>query len=180
MKKWLYTLLATSLLSTNVIATEVGFYAGGGMAFEAVPKNSQDWEMGLGLVLRGGMTLDALMEGFAAEIEMTKSLVDPKVDYKGNDDRDRINVTTLATYAVYRIPVTKLIYVKPRFGVIFPNLGGAEIDYTNDSIVNSRNITFSSGIGAGYTVMDHLDIYVDYTVIGENITNYAAGAEYHF
>jgi len=181
MKKLTSALLATVVLSSGAAATEVGFYAGGGVAFEAVPKNSQNWEMGLGLVLRGGMTLDAVLEGFGAEVELTKSIVDPKVDYKGaNNGRDKINVTTLATYAVYRIPVTNEIYVKPRFGLIFPNLGGAETEWSNDAIVNSRDVTFSSGIGAGFTVMDHLDVYIDYTVIGENITNYGAGVEYHF
>jgi len=182
MNKLTSALLATAILSSGVAATEVGFYAGGGVAFEAVPKNSyQDWEMGLGLVLRGGMTLDAVLEGFGAEVELTKSLVDPKAKYKDfNNGRDKINVTTLATYAVYRIPVTEQIYIKPRFGIIFPNLGGAEYEGTSDGVVNSRDVTFSSGIGGGFTVMDHLDVYVDYTVIGESITNYGAGVEYHF
>jgi hypothetical protein len=180
MKKLTSALLATAVLSSGVMATEVGFYAGGGLAFEAVPSNA-DWEMGLGVVIRGGMTLDAVLENFGAEVELTKSVVDPKVNYKDfNNGRDRVNVTTLATYAVYRIPVTEVIYVKPRFGIIFPNLGGAEVEGTGDNVVNSRDVTFSSGIGAGFTVMDHLDIYVDYTVIGESITNYGAGVEYHF
>ena len=168
MKKLTKTLLATALISTSAMAAEVGFYAGGGLAFEAVPK-IDNLKMGLGVVLRGGMTLDSVLEGFATEVELTKSMVDPKYDY--GFGTDKINVMTLAAYAVYRIPVTDKIYVKPRFGVIFPNLG----DDTN-----SRDITFSSGIGGGFTVMDHLDVYVDYTVIGETITNYAAGVEYHF
>ena len=179
MKKLTSALLATAVLSSGAMATEVGFYAGGGIAFEAVPSNSQDWEMGLGIVLRGGMTLDAVLEGFGAEVELTKSIVDPKA-YIGNAGRDKINVTTLATYAVYRIPVTDQIYVKPRFGIIFPNLGGEDYVWSNDSVVNSRDVTFSSGIGGGFTVMDHLDVYIDYTVIGESITNYGAGIEYHF
>ncbi len=180
MNKLTSALLATVVLSSGVMATEVGFYAGGGVAFEAVPKNSfQDWEMGLAVVLRGGMTLDALLEGFGAEVELTKSVVDPKA-YIGNSGRDKINVTTIASYAVYRIPVTEQIYVKPRFGIIFPNLGGENYVGSSDSVVNSRDVTFSSGIGGGFTVMDHLDVYVDYTVIGESITNYGAGVEYHF
>ena len=177
MKKLTKALLATVLITNAVVAAEVGFYAGGGIAFEAVPKDN--WKMGLGLVLRGGMTLDSVLEGFAAELELTKSIVDPKVDFEGGSDKDKVNVTTLATYAVYRIPITDKIYVKPRFGIIFPNLGGEEYWNGND-IVNSRDITFSSGIGGGFTVMEHLDVYIDYTVIGESITNYGAGVEYHF
>jgi len=182
MKKFTTALLATAVLSSGVAATEVGFYAGGGLAFEAVPKKDSslnDWKMGMAVVLRGGMTLDAVLEGFAAEVELTKSVIDPKA-YIGHGSRDNINVTTLATYAVYRIPVTNEIYVKPRFGIIFPNLGGEEYVGTSTGVVNSRDVTFSSGIGAGFTVMEHFDVYVDYTVIGESITNYAAGVEYHF
>ena len=180
MKKLTSALLATVVLSSGAMATDVGFYAGGGLAFEAVPNNGQDWKMGLGVVLRGGMTLDSVLEGLGAEVELSKSVIDPQVDYKGaNNGRDKVNVTTFATYAVYRIQVIDQFYVKPRFGLIFPNLGGAEY-WSGDTVVNSRDVTFSSGIGAGYTVMDHLDVYVDYTVIGESITNYGAGVEYHF
>ncbi len=166
MKKFTSALLATAVLSSGVMAAEVGFYAGGGLAFEAVPK-VDDLKMGLGLTLRGGMTLDSVIENFAVEAEFTKSLVDPKYTNPNND----IDVTTLAAYAVYRIPVTEMFYIKPRFGVIFPNL--------SDDI-NSRDITFSSGVGGGMTVMDHLDVYIDYTVLGEGVTNYGAGVEYHF
>lgn len=171
MKKLTKTLLATALLSSGAMATEVGFYAGGGLALEAVP-DAADWKMGAGVVLRGGITLDAVLQNFAAEVEITKSVIDPKLSFKGNASRDNVNVTTLAAYAVYRIPVVDRFYVKPRFGVIFPNLG--------DDVVNSRDITFSSGIGAGYEVIDHLDVYIDYTVLGESITNYGAGVEWHF
>jgi len=178
MKKFTKALLATAVLSSSAMATEVGFYAGGGFAVEAVP-STNDWKMGAGIVLRGGMTFDSLLEHFAAEVELTKSIVDPKVNYDGITGRDKVNVTTFAAYAVYRIPVVEKFYVKPRFGVILPNLGGTK-DWNGDYVVNSRNVTFSSGIGAGYQVMDHLDIYMDYTVLGEAITNYGAGVEWHF
>jgi len=178
MKKFTKALLATAVLSNAAMATEVGFYAGGGFALEAVP-NYGDWKAGAGVVLRGGMTFDSVLEHFGAEVELTKSIVDPKVNKDGIAGRDKVNVTTFAAYAVYRIPVVDKFYVKPRFGVILPNLGGAK--YANgDYVVNSRNVTFSSGIGVGYQVMDHLDIYMDYTVLGEAVTNYAAGVEWHF
>lgn len=168
MRKLSKSLLATALLSSAVMATEVGFYAGGGLALEAVPANA-NLHMGLGAVVRGGMTLDSVLENFGIEAELTKSVIDPKMDWPTGDVK--INVTSMAAYAVYRIPVVKKLYVKPRFGLILPNLGDE---------INSRDITFSSGIGAGYTVMDHLDVYVDYTVLGETITNYGAGVEFHF
>ena len=169
MKTLTKSLLASVALSSSLMATDVGFYAGGGLAFEAVP-DVNNLKMGLGIVMRGGMTLDALLENFAVEAELTKSLLDPKFERTGADDK--INVTTLATYAVYRINVVDDFYVKPRFGIIFPNLG--------DDFVNSRDVTFSSGIGGGYSVMENLDVYIDYTVLGEGVTNYGAGVEYHF
>lgn len=172
MKKLTKAFLAAAVLSSSLMATEVGFYAGGGLALEAVP-DSGDWKMGAGFVLRGGLTLDAVLKNFAVEAELTKSIIDPKVDFKGvNDGRDNVNVATLAVYAVYRIPIVDKFYVKPRFGMILPNLG--------DDVVNSRDVTFSSGIGAGYTIIDHMDVYMDYTVLGESITNYGAGVEWHF
>ncbi len=169
MKKTTKALLATAMLSSSLMAAEVGFYAGGGLALEAVP-DVKNLKMGVGAVIRGGMTLDSVLENFAVEVELTKSIIDPKFDVTGGDTK--FNVTTLGTYAVYRIPVGNKFYVKPRFGIIFPNLG--------DDFVNSRDVTFSSGIGGGYTVMDHLDVYIDYTVLGESVTNYGAGVEYHF
>ncbi|MEN8146485.1 MAG: outer membrane beta-barrel protein [Campylobacterota bacterium] len=181
MKKLTTALLATAVLSSGVMATEVGFYAGGGAAFEAVPDNAGNYKRGMAAVIRGGMTFDALLENFAAEVELTKSVIDPEVNQFNGvfTSQQNFDVTTLATYAVYRIPVGGKFYVKPRFGIIFPNLGGAEY-WNGDSIVNSRDVTFSSGIGGGFSVLESLDIYIDYTVIGENITNYGAGVEYHF
>jgi hypothetical protein len=171
LKKLTKAFLAAAVLSSSLMATEVGFYAGGGLALEAVPDYG-DWKMGSGLVLRGGLTLDAVLKNFAAEVELTKSIIDPKVDFKNGTGTDNVNVATLAVYAVYRIPIVDKFYIKPRFGLILPNLG--------DDVVNSRDVTFSSGIGAGYTIIDHMDIYMDYTVLGESITNYGAGIEWHF
>jgi hypothetical protein len=171
LKKLTKVFLAAAVLSSSLMATEVGFYAGGGLALEAVPDYG-DWKMGSGLVLRGGLTLDAVLKNFAAEVELTKSIIDPKVDFKNGTGTDNVNVATLAVYAVYRIPIVDKFYIKPRFGLILPNLG--------DDVVNSRDVTFSSGIGAGYTIIDHMDIYMDYTVLGESITNYGAGIEWHF
>jgi len=162
MKKFTQSLLMASLLSVGASAAEVGFYAGGGIALEMVPK---DVDMGAALVIRGGMTLDSVFENFAVEAELSKSIVDPKyVSIKQN-------VTTFATYAVYRIDINEKIYVKPRFGLALPNVG----DDTN-----SRNIAFSAGVGGAYTVMDHMDVYVDYTIISEGISNFGGGVEWHF
>ena len=185
MKKLAVTLLTTVALGSTLFAGEgMSFYGGGGLAIEAVP-DIDNQSMGTAIVLRGGMDLPMVLEGFGAEVELTKSVLDPSyedsecsvyafgtcVGYK-TVDYDT-NVMTLGAYAVYTIPLGEKFYVKPRFGIILPNLG-------DDKSANSRDITFSSGIGGGFKVMEQMNIYVDYTVIGEFVTNYGAGVEYHF
>lgn len=171
MKKLAATLLTTVALTSALTAAEgMSFYGGGGLAIEAVPDYS-GVSMGTAIVLRGGMNLPMVLEGFGAEAELTKSVINPEYDY-GWASSD-VSVLTLAAYAVYTIPLGEKFYVKPRFGIILPNLG-------DDQSVNSRDITFSSGIGGGFKVMKNMNIYVDYTVLGEFVTNYGAGVEYHF
>ena len=157
--------LASATLVTTMAMADVSFYAGGGFAYEAVP-DTHGTSAGMGVVLRGGINLDNVLKNFAAEAEMTRSVIDPEF---GNVDQD---ILTMAAYAVYSIDIGEKFYVKPRFGLIFPNLG--------DNVVNSRNVTFSSGIGGGYRIIDSMNMYVDYTILGEGITNYGAGIEYHF
>lgn len=157
--------LASVLMIGTVAMADISFYAGGGLAYEAVPDVSGT-EAGMGVVLRGGINLGDVLKNFAAEAEITKSLIDPEF---GNRDQD---ILTMAAYAVYNINIGEKFYVKPRFGVVFPNLG--------DDVVNSRDVTFSSSIGGGYRIIESMNMYVDYTVLGEGITNYGAGIEYRF
>ena len=182
MKNLVKALVMTATIGASLMASEgLEFYAGGGLAIEAVP-NQDGLSMGTALVLRGGMNLNQVLEGFAVEAELSKSVIHPEYSFVGSGSK-KINVLTMAGYAVYRIKIMDNLYVKPRFGLILPNLGDNNKDVYgggDNGWVNSRDITFSSGIGAGYTVMEHLDVYVDYTVMGESVTNYGAGVEWHF
>lgn len=193
MKKLAATLLTTAALTSALMAAEgMSFYGGGGLAIEAVPdsfdkNDNATLSMGTAIVLRGGMNLPMLLEGFGAEVELTKSVINPEYEYTYTDydysgylpvsstrtEKHDISIMTFAAYAVYTIPLGDKFYVKPRFGIILPNLG-------DEKSANSRDITFSSGIGGGFKVMEQMNIYVDYTVIGEFVTNYGAGVEYHF
>jgi len=183
MKKLAVTLLTTAALTSALVAEGMSFYAGGGLAIEAVP-DYDGLSMGTAIVLRGGMNLPMVLEGFGTEVELTKSVVDPSEENSKCNGYDffggctsysatDVSILTLGAYAVYTIPLGEKFYVKPRFGIILPNLG-------DDKSANSRDITFSSGIGGGFKVMEQMNIYVDYTVIGEFVTNYGAGVEYHF
>ncbi|RLA76953.1 MAG: hypothetical protein DRG78_18100, partial [Epsilonproteobacteria bacterium] len=104
MKKITKSLGALALVATMGMA-QPSFYAGGGLAFESLPDGADN---GVGIVLRGGATLDSILKNFGVEAELTKSVADPKM---GTD----LNVLTLASYAVYNIKI-KRFYVKPRFG----------------------------------------------------------------
>lgn len=166
MKKTVKLLSIMALFASLSMANDSNIYAGGGLAYESLPDYS-DKSSGIGIVLRGGMKLDKVFEHFATEVEISKSLVDPKI---GNNTYD---VTTLATYAVYTIDINDKFYVKPRFGIILPNLGSSDF-------VNSRDIGFASGLGGGFHFDDKMDIYFDYTILGEGVTNWGSGVEYHF
>ena len=172
MNKLTKLLTATALCAT--MASAGGFYAGGGLAYESIPdyKVGGDTAGGIGIVLRGGMDLPNVKKNFGVEAEITKSIIDPKV--AGNSG----SVLTMAGYAVYTINITKQLYAKPRFGMIFPNLGGTY--YSDADVVNSRDIGFTSGIGGGFRLNRHMNIYFDYTILGEGITNWGSGVEYHF
>ncbi len=167
MNKKIWILLTTLMMTTAVNAETSDFYIGGGLGYEAVPDIS-GIDGGAALILRGGMKFDQLLQNFSAEVEITKSVLDPEY---GNDKQ---NVLTLATYAAYTINVNDSgFYVRPRFGIILPNLGDSES-------VHTRDIGFSSGVNGLYKFNDNWGAYVDFTYQGEFINLYSAGVEYNF
>lgn len=166
------TLLALSLLASVSFAAEQStsqkFYAGAGLGIMATDDNG---DAGLGLSLKAGTYLDKVLKGMGIQAELNKSLSDPEHDNNRNFDRD-INVMTFALYTSYDILIPNSDFtLRPRIGVILPNL--------NDDI-DSRDLILSSGFGALYNLQDNLRLYVDYTVLGEQISNYSAGVEFTF
>lgn len=160
-------LLSSTLYSADSDNGLSGAYVGVGLAIEAVPKHADEY--GVGLVLKGGMALPQLFEGLGAEVELTKSLSDPE-DGAGHG----VSILTLAGYVTYDITIPDSPFsVRPRAGIILPNLGD------NES-VNSRDFGFSLGVAGVYALNEQLNAYVDYTVLGEYITNYTAGIELKF
>lgn len=142
-----------------------GFYVGSALVVEAVPKHEDN---GVGLLIKAGKKLDAVMKNLGVEAEMTASLMDPEFNGKKAD------ILTLATYVTYDIEVPKIpLTVRPRFGVIAPNLGD------NES-VHSRNLGLSTGLLAAYRITPHVSLFIDYTNLGEKVNNYGLGAEFNF
>ena len=168
MKKILISMLVlTSIICAEDTATDdQGLYAGVGLGIMATDDNG---DAGLGLSLRAGVKLDNALKGFGLQVELNKSLVDPE---RGRNNNNDIDVMTLATYATFDIAIPdSKVTLRPKIGAILPNL--------NDDI-DSRDIILSSGFGVTYSVEKNVRLYVDYTVLGEKISNYSAGVEITF
>ena len=166
MKKILIALaIFTSIVcAEDIVTDDQGLYAGAGLGIMATDDNG---DAGVGLSLRAGVKLDNALKGFGLQVELNKSLVDPE----RHNNRD-IDVMTLATYATFDISIPdSKVTLRPKIGAILPNL--------NDDI-DSRNLILSSGFGLTYQIEKSVRLYADYTVLGEKISNYAAGVEVTF
>ncbi len=156
------TILAGIVLLSTTLAAEIKPYAGAGFGFMAVPDYPGS-ENGLGLTLKAGAT------GFVDEMPEVGALFELNKSLTGLNDGDAL---TFGVYASYDILIPNLPFaIRPKFGIIIPNAGDD---------VHSRDITFSSGIGGKMPLNEQIDLYVDYTVLGESITNYSCGAELKF
>ena len=166
MKKVLIALsiLASIVCAEDSVTDDQGLYAGVGFGIMATDDKG---DAGVGLSLRAGAKLDNALKGFGLQVELNKSLVDPE----RHNNRD-IDVMTLATYATFDIAIPdSKVTLRPKIGAILPNL--------NDDI-DSRDLILSSGFGLTYQIEKSVRLYADYTVLGEKISNYAAGVEITF
>jgi hypothetical protein len=157
MKKVLTILaiLTSIVCAEESVAADQGLYAGAGLGIMAS--------------LRAGVKLDNALKGFGLQVELNKSLVDPE---RGRNTNNDIDVMTLATYATFDIVIPdSKVTLRPKIGAILPNL--------NDDI-DSRDLILSSGFGVTYQIEKSVRLYADYTVLGEKISNYAAGVEVTF
>ncbi len=168
MKKILIVLaiLTSTIYAEERVEADQGLYAGAGLGIMATDDNG---DAGIGLSLRAGVKLDKALKGFGLQVELNKSLVDPE---RGRNNNNDIDVMTLATYATFDIAVPdSKVTLRPKIGAILPNL--------NDDI-DSRSLILSSGFGMTYKIEKNVRLYADYTVLGEKISNYAAGVEVSF
>jgi len=160
------TILTLAVLTSSLMAQETmqGLYFGAGVGFEAMPK---DFDNGMGLSVKGGTALNQVLEYLGAEAELTTSVIPPQ--YPGGKD---INVFTMGAYATYTIVIPDSpISVRPKFGVILPNLGDD---------INSRDIALSTGIAGVMKVNKQLNAYVEYVNASEWMNNYMVGIEVGF
>ncbi len=156
------TLFLSAMLLATAATAEIKPYVGGGFGYMVAP-DYHGAENGLGMTLKGGATgFIAQMPGVGGQVELNKSLT-------GLNDAD---VLTFAGYLTYDIEIPGApVALRPRFGLILPNAGDE---------IHSYDLTFSSGFGGVFRINKQLSAYADYTVLGEMITNYSAGIEFHF
>ena len=166
MKKFILVLSITlAIVSSAYAQNKQDVYVGGALGVMAVPDGA---DAGIGLALKAGFGLEGVLQHLAAEVEIQKSIMNP--EYGGVD----VDILTLAGYAVYNIAIpSSQITLKPKFGVILPNLG-------DDESVNSRNYGFSSGLDVVLKISNEMNGYIGYTNLGENINTYNVGVEFHF
>lgn len=164
MKKFVFSVLVAGLLSVGAFAQEKsGLYVGAGLGLEAVVKDADN---GFGLALKGGIKLDQLLKNLGAEVELGKSLSDPKIGPAN------IDVLTLAGYVTYDIKFgNSPISARPKFGVVLPNLGDE---------IHSRDFALSTGIAGVLKINNDLNAYLDYTNVSEFMNTYTVGVEFSF
>lgn len=165
MKK-IISVAAALLLSSSLYAQQQGsngFYIGGGIGIEAMPK---DFDNGIGLAIKGGVELDNVLKNLGVEAELSTSLASPEI---GNYD---IDITTLGVYGTYTIQIPASAFkIRPKFGVILPNLADD---------INSRDMAISGGVAGMYTLNKQLDLYVEYVNTSETMNSYTFGMTVNF
>ncbi|MBU0720679.1 porin family protein [bacterium] len=169
MKKIILSLCMFALTASGVFAEDNRTsYLGVGLGIMAVP-DYDGTRSGIGLNLKGGVALDEVLQNLGVELELQNSIIDPEL----GRSRD-VDVLSLGVYGTYdiKIPSTDMA-LRPRFGIILPNLG-------DEKSVNTRNYGFSSGLDVTFRISQEMKVYAGYTNLGENINSYLAGIEFHF
>lgn len=167
MKKIAAIVACTGILSISSLYADTipnNLYVGGGFNVDGVPSA---YTTGVGMELKVGAHLDQILPRLGVEAEYTGSLTDPK-----NPNNHNINIQTLGGYVTYDIYFRNSpIFVRPRFGVVLPNLGDK---------INSRDARLSAGADVGINISKSVSAYIGYTNISEVIDNYTVGIEYNF
>jgi len=174
MRKILSTVAISAVLSTGAIAGDLY-----GSMGAAVTSPTGGWDSGISVVVTGGMKLDSVFPGFAAEVEVSQTVVDPSYSWSGYGASGDIDLSVLGVgaYAVYnfQIPGNALV-IKPRLGF---NYQSWSIDGNGWSGAEADDTSLSFGIGATYPISNGLIVYADFTDKGDS-NNIGAGVGMSF
>lgn len=183
MKKILSTVAAAAVLATSGLANDASFdldkaYLIAGVAIENADYAGVDTDMGLAIVLGGGLPVMKLGEGsLVTEAELTYSVMAPSADYDfGYYGSGSVDFTfmTLGAYAGWQYNIDKQYFVKPRVGLIYKSVD-------SDGGGDDSEIGLALGVQGGMKLNENLDLTIGLNLVdGMDLTHLTAGVQYHF
>lgn len=129
----------------------------------------------MGILAGVGVTEAISIEG-ELNVSVSGGEIDAPIPVTGGD----VNVWSLAAYGVYRHPVSEMISLKAKAGVLFESV---EIDVESlagDFLEEDSDFEVSYGAGATIKLTDELSAEVEYTVMESDVAYISAGVNYKF
>ncbi len=168
--------LAGALGSTGIHAAD-GNYANLQLAFA----NVDGFDSTMALVAAYGIPLEQY--GIDVELELTKSLGDASTSdtypFVGTITLDA-SYMTLAGYAVYTMPLQDKLDLRARAGLLYEDVSVTASSPLVTVSGDGTDIGLSFGVGLNYALNDSMNIIADYTIIEQDISHLAIGAQFGF
>lgn len=149
--------------------TASAFYVGGGMAVQSVTGH----EDGYAAVAKVGTHFEGGREGFGAEMELSRSLIEPESGGWGGGGDD-VALTTLGGYSTYTVRHPEQpIAVRARLG-----LAWEYADPENGDSEDELNVSY--GIGGTADLANAGTVFFDYTHIEADVDHLNIGLQTRF
>lgn len=121
--------------------------------------------------------------GIDVELELTKSLADASTSatypFIGTVNMDA-SYLTLAGYAVYTMPLQDKLDLRARAGLLYEDVSVSVSNPLVSASGDGTDIGLSFGAGVRYDLNQQMDIIADFTIIEQDISHLAVGAQYRF
>ena len=180
MKKILATAATAAILATSSFAADNSPYLIAGAGLEMLT----DYDMGVALIIGGGMPLDVKVGPgkLAVEGELTYSAMAPSYSYSGATVD--FTAMTLAGYAAYSFDLSKEMFIKPRLGLIYRSYDFASNYSGYGSYGGFGSYTefgIALGVQGGYKLSKEMDLIAGLNLVdGADLIHITAGIQYHF
>lgn len=169
MKTIFLLLLFTITIYANIFDVNRS-YVGSALSIQSI----EDYEKGIALVANSGIPFDMqdTYGVFGIEGELSYSAVAPTYVVSGsaNDNKERVKLGMLGGYGTYTYDITKELYSRVRFGVVYYSVKDSDIDDGTE-----RSFTF----GGGYRYKKALRVFIDYTIV-DKLSELTCGIQYNF
>ena len=152
------------------------------LGYMSVDLNNADPIFSLGVLYGYGIT-----SGFSVEGELNLGLSGGEYDNtlsSGTRLLGEYSIWTLATYGVYRYPLTNVIFLKGKLGILYENIerDGAQTPAAGTPLPdNSKTTGFGAagGLGVGFVIKEST-LEFEVTGIDKDIIFYSVGINYSF